>query len=181
MCFIPWYGHNLRRELFSFQDISPFSSCNSFWCTEKQVVSAKALLCTSVVFWHSTRADTMMTALSPPSSYSITNGRVWYQRLFPHQTTLRPPFIAVSCSSLCLKAPRRRRQLQKKRKNNPPFPRKWRLTLSQYTKIYQRILFYHDSSKILRMRERLVPGPYLSPSAPAHVKGPGYEAKSILW
>ena len=76
-----------------------------------------------------TRADTMMTALSPPSSYSITNGRVWYQRLFPHQTTLRPPFInclliAVSCSSLCLKAPRRRRQIQKKRKNNPPFPRK---------------------------------------------------------
>ena len=40
-----------------------------------------------------TRADTMMTALSPPSSYSITNGRVWYQRLFPHQITLRPHFI----------------------------------------------------------------------------------------
>ena len=33
-----------------FQDISSFSSCISFWCTEKQVVSAKALLCTSVVF-----------------------------------------------------------------------------------------------------------------------------------
>ena len=50
-----------------------------------------------------TRADTMMTALSPPSSYSITNGRVWYQRLFPHQTTLRPPFInCLYCCKLLL-------------------------------------------------------------------------------
>ena len=50
-----------------------------------------------------TRADTMMTALSPPSSYSITNGRVWYQRLFPHQTTLRPPFInCLYCWKLLL-------------------------------------------------------------------------------
>ena len=50
-----------------------------------------------------TRADTMMTALSPASSYSITNGRVWYQRLFPHQTTLRPPFInCLYCCKLLL-------------------------------------------------------------------------------
>ena len=35
----------------------------------------------------------------------------------------------------------------------------------QIPSLYQRILFYQDSSKILRMRERLVPGPYLSPSA----------------
>ena len=116
-----------------------------------------------------TRADTMMTALSPQSSYSITNGRVWCQRLFPQHYTLPTltAFIAESCSSFkdMLKAPRRRRQLLKKRKNNLPFPRKWRLTLSQYTKIYQRILFYQDSNKIIRMRERLVPGPYLSLSA----------------
>ena len=105
----------------------------------------------------------MMTALSAPSSYSITNGRVRYQRLFPHHTTLRPPFInCLYCCKLLLLVLESPKEKETTSKNNPPFPR---LTLSQYTKIYQRILFYQDSSKILRMRERLVPGPYLSPSA----------------
>ena len=69
-----------------------------------------------------TRADTRMTVLSPPSSYSITNGRVWwYQRLFPYQTDkdITPSFHKLTLllkaappSKTCLKALRRRRQLQ---------------------------------------------------------------------
>ena len=65
--------------------------------------------------------------------------------------------------------------LEEKHKNNP-------LVTPEVTfhikSVYQRILFYWNPGKILRMRERLVPGPYLSPSAPARVKGPGYEANS---
>ena len=108
-----------------------------------------------------TRADTMMTALSPPSSYSITNGRVWYQRLFP-----------------ILKSPRSWRQLQKKRKNNPPFPRKWRLTLSQYTKEYYftriPVKFYACANYWYQTLISL-------PARTARVKGPGYEAMHISW
>ena len=42
--FHPLIWPQSGRELFSFQDISLFSSCNSFWCTEEHIVSAKALL-----------------------------------------------------------------------------------------------------------------------------------------
>ena len=73
-----------------------------------------------------TRADTMMTALSPPSSCSITNGSVcslhiqWANRQ-RHYTLHKLPLLlkAAPPSDTCLKAQRRRKQLQKKRKNNP--------------------------------------------------------------
>ena len=141
--------------------------------------SAKALLCTNVVFWHWSRG----TQYSDQGRHNDDSSSYLYQVRIPKRQSLVPEALPTSNnitpslhilplllkaappSKTCLKAPRRRRQLQKKRKNNPPFPRKWRLTLSQYTKIYQRILFYQDSSKILHMRERLVPGPYLSHSA----------------
>ena len=49
--------------------------------------------------------------------------------------------------------------------------------------IYQNIpknTIYWNIDKILCMLERLVPGPYLSPSTPARVKGPGYDAIEAL-
>ena len=68
---------------------------------------------------------------------------------------------AAPPSETCLKAPRRRKQLQK----TPEVTFHIKVSIPKYTKEY-----YWNPGKILRMRERLVPGPYLSPSAPARVK-----------
>ena len=128
----------------------------------------------------------MMTALSPPSSCSITNGRVcsshiqWENRQ-RHYALHKLPLLlraAPPPSETCLKAPEEKETASEKHKNNPLVTPEVMFTLSQYTKIYQRILFYWNPGKILRMRKRLVPGPYLSPSVPARVKGPGYEASA---
>ena len=149
----------------------PFSSSNSFWCT-KNKLSLQRHSSLPVLSFDTeveelniaTRADTMMTALSPPSSYSITNGRVWYQRLFPHQTTLRPPFInCLYCCKLLLlmlESPRRRRQLQKKRKE------------CYFTRIP--VKFYACENDWYQALISL-------PARTARVKGPGYEAKVSLY
>ena len=73
-----------------------------------------------------TRADTMMTALSPPSSCSITNGRVcsshiqWANRQ-RHYALHKLPLLlrAAPPSETCLKAPRRRKLLQKSTRTTP--------------------------------------------------------------
>ena len=72
-----------------------------------------------------TRADTMMTTLSPPSSCSITNSRVcsfhiqWANRQ-RHYALHKLPLLlrAALPSETCLKAPRRRK-LQKSTRTNP--------------------------------------------------------------
>ena len=77
-----------------------------------------------------TRADTMMTALSPPSSCSITNGRVcsfhiqWANRQ-RHYTLHKLPLLlrVAPPSETSLKAPRRRKQIQKSTRTP------WRLIL----------------------------------------------------
>ena len=76
-----------------------------------------------------TRADTMMTALSPPSSCSMTNGRVcsshiqWANRQ-RHYALHKLPLLlrAVPPSYTCLKAPRRRKQLRKSTRTTPGNP-----------------------------------------------------------
>ena len=73
-----------------------------------------------------TRADTMMTAVSPPSSCSITNGRVcsshiqWANRQ-RHYALHKLPLLLRTAppSETCLKVPRRRKQLQKSTRTTP--------------------------------------------------------------
>ena len=76
-----------------------------------------------------TRADTMMTALSPPSSCTITNGRVcsshiqWANRQTHYALHKLPLLVrAAPPSETCLKAPRRRKQLQKIQEQPPDNP-----------------------------------------------------------
>ena len=70
-------------------------------------------------------------------------------------------------------SPEEKGTASKKHKKNPLVtPEVMFHIKSLYQNKYQRILFYWNPGKIVRMRERLVPGPYLSPSAPMRVKGP---------
>ena len=75
-----------------------------------------------------TRADTMMTTLSPPSSCSITNGRVcsshiqWANRQ-RHYALHKQPLLLRAAPPLetCLKNPEEKETASEKHKNNPPW------------------------------------------------------------
>ena len=94
-----------------------------------------------------TRADTMMTALYRPSSWSITNGTVcsshiqWAntQRHYAiHNLLLMLKAAPLSKTSLI--APRRRRVLQKKRKTTEVITMQHLSVTYHIKSVYQRIL-----------------------------------------